>query len=63
MSPALDQTASVEDINHVCVLDRAEAVGDDDRCAAFGNRVQCGLDQMFAFSSRSKGQYDNRLVE
>lgn len=48
MSPALDHAASINDVDHIRVLDRAETVSNDDRSAAFGYGVQCGLDLVFA---------------
>ena len=39
MVPALNHTASLKNVDAICVLDRAQAVGDDDCGAAFGDRV------------------------
>jgi hypothetical protein len=48
MSSALNHAASINDVDHIRVLDRAETVRNDDRSTAFGYGVQCGLDLVFA---------------
>jgi hypothetical protein len=39
MVPTLNHTASLENVDDICILDRAQAMSDDDCGTTLGNRV------------------------
>ena len=57
--PARSNLACVEYQNTIRVLDRTEAVSDDQHGAAFGESLECGLDRVLTLRIECRG----RLIE
>ena len=57
MGPMLDDPALVEDVDHVCLLDRAEPMCDRDGGSPLRRSVQSCLDDLLRLGVQSGGRF------